>query len=421
MKINAKLTPLICLVLCLAIGQVKAASFDCGKAGTKVEKLICANTRLSELDDHLATQYGKVLAQAQDKTALKVEQIAWLNARNACPDRECVKQRYYFRLDALATLMAGTEARFIDSARMFDMARESPVTLGLPYGSTVTIESGEPPKAGASPTPPKHSQSQPDPAPPAQPAPPVKRAPVETQAKPLPPAPDYPVRVFAREADKAPAIRNLLARRTLHFSSRLLGKEPPFCANLQSALRAGQGLEFVEPVFTTQNPDDPRLERYRRCAIKEADISSDFKTRYSPAVMLGPATRKYVTNIKLFRFDADNNPANGLEEFFYGEKVCGREYSLEQQHVKARSVGTGYTQMDLKHCQHLDGTPADWSCTRRDGLSAIIRFEGRYYILSMAIYEKNFGVSISNLLANRKHKWNATACDWSTLSLSDLQ
>lgn len=408
-------------VLCLVISQVQAASFDCAKAGTKVEKQVCSDQHLSKLDDHLATQYGKVLALAQEKTALKAEQIAWLKARNACPDRECVKQRYYLRLDALATLMAGTEARFIDSARMFDMARESPVTLGLPDGSTVTIESGEPPKAGASSSPPKHSQSQPDPAPPAQLAPPVQLAQVETQAKPLPPAPDYPVRVFAREADKAPAIRNLLAGRTLHFNSLLLGKEPPFCTNLQSALRAGQGVEFVEPLFTTQNPDDPRLERYRRCAIKEEYFSSDFKTGYSAAQMLSPSTSKYVTNIKLFRLDADNNPANGLEEIFYGEQVCRREYFREQQHVKARSVGTSYAQMDLKRCRYLDGAPADWSCSLQDGLSAIIRYEDRYYILSMAIYEKNFGVSISNLLANRKHKWNATACDWSTLSLSDLQ
>jgi uncharacterized protein len=35
------------LVLCLAFGQAQAASFDCGKAGTKVETLACDDARLS--------------------------------------------------------------------------------------------------------------------------------------------------------------------------------------------------------------------------------------------------------------------------------------------------------------------------------------------------------------------------------------
>ncbi|MDD5391308.1 MAG: hypothetical protein PHD37_18375 [Gallionellaceae bacterium] len=41
------------LVVCLAVGQVQAASFDCAKAGTKVEKRICNNARLSKLDEAL--------------------------------------------------------------------------------------------------------------------------------------------------------------------------------------------------------------------------------------------------------------------------------------------------------------------------------------------------------------------------------
>ena len=36
---------------------VQAASFDCAKAGTKVEKLICGDAGLSKLDDELAAAY----------------------------------------------------------------------------------------------------------------------------------------------------------------------------------------------------------------------------------------------------------------------------------------------------------------------------------------------------------------------------
>lgn len=38
------------LVLCLVISQVQSASFDCAKASAKVEKLICADAELTELD-----------------------------------------------------------------------------------------------------------------------------------------------------------------------------------------------------------------------------------------------------------------------------------------------------------------------------------------------------------------------------------
>lgn len=38
-------------LLCLVAVPVQAASFDCGKAGTKVEKLVCADAELSKLDE----------------------------------------------------------------------------------------------------------------------------------------------------------------------------------------------------------------------------------------------------------------------------------------------------------------------------------------------------------------------------------
>ncbi|MDP2832527.1 MAG: lysozyme inhibitor LprI family protein [Pseudomonadota bacterium] len=499
------------LLAWLVLGQAQAASFDCGKAGTKVEKLICADQQLSEMDNHLAEQYALALGQAKDKVAIKAEQIAWLKERNGCPDRECVRQHYYRRLDALATRVAGGPARFIDSARMFEMAKKSPVTLTLPGGGSITIESGGKPPEAVPPLTSAEQSREPlrvasfdcgkakaqvekivcadpvlsdldgklaalyayerglgdianlkaeqkawlrernrcrdaacintayekqitrlTPAPAAAPAPPANLAPATTPVpessppvpmptpvrpaaqppKPFPKLPELPVRSFTREADKAAAINKILAGHTLHYSTPE-GKEPPFCSRLQVALRAGQGVGFVEPEFTTQDVNDPRLARYRRCAIKEEEISSDFKIKYSPADMLGNGA--FLANLKLFRFDADNNPANGLEEFLYGESTSNPEHFLKLEHYLSRKVMTGYSQMDFKRCKHLDGAPADWSSPLADGLSAIIRFENRYYILSMSIYETgNAHIQIWNLRPNKKHKWDAYACLWST-------
>ena len=42
------------LLLIAVAGPASAASFDCGKARTKVEKLICADPQLSRQDSDLA-------------------------------------------------------------------------------------------------------------------------------------------------------------------------------------------------------------------------------------------------------------------------------------------------------------------------------------------------------------------------------
>ncbi len=62
----------------------EAASFDCKKAGTAVEKLICSDAHLSSADEDIAALYkelrGKLSTSAKD--ALKAEQRAWLKTRN---------------------------------------------------------------------------------------------------------------------------------------------------------------------------------------------------------------------------------------------------------------------------------------------------------------------------------------------------
>jgi uncharacterized protein YecT (DUF1311 family) len=74
---------------------VIAAGFDCGKASTVVEKMICADQRLSALDGKLAQLYASALAGAEDPDALRGEQRAWLQkARNRCRDQECLAQAY---------------------------------------------------------------------------------------------------------------------------------------------------------------------------------------------------------------------------------------------------------------------------------------------------------------------------------------
>jgi uncharacterized protein YecT (DUF1311 family) len=84
-----------------------AASFDCAKASTAVEKLICADEKLSVLDDQLTTAYKTASETATDKSALKAQQKDWLKKkRNSCKDAECITKVYQTRIEELAKPIA---------------------------------------------------------------------------------------------------------------------------------------------------------------------------------------------------------------------------------------------------------------------------------------------------------------------------
>lgn len=90
-----------------------AASFDCAKATTKVEKMICQDAALSKLDEEMTQMYKRALASVTapdnplskpgDRGWLKQEQIGWLKyTRNACITAECLKQAYGSQIIKLA-------------------------------------------------------------------------------------------------------------------------------------------------------------------------------------------------------------------------------------------------------------------------------------------------------------------------------
>jgi uncharacterized protein len=91
----------ICLVW---MPYVRSASFDCAKAKTKIEKQICSNTKLSELDDKLTAPYNKVLAQSPVPEDTKEQQREWVKgSRNTCKDADCLEQAYTSRISDLQT------------------------------------------------------------------------------------------------------------------------------------------------------------------------------------------------------------------------------------------------------------------------------------------------------------------------------
>ncbi|HTY26122.1 MAG TPA: lysozyme inhibitor LprI family protein, partial [Desulfomonilaceae bacterium] len=95
----------------LVPGICSAASFDCSRATTPVEKLICADDGLSQLDESLSKTYKEVLLSAPDPAGLKQEQVKWLReVRNRCTERACLEKEYRNRLATLEELLTGMKA-----------------------------------------------------------------------------------------------------------------------------------------------------------------------------------------------------------------------------------------------------------------------------------------------------------------------
>lgn len=80
-----------------------AASFDCAKAQSKIEHLICDNPEISKLDEDLSKAYSSALGKSEDKQTTVKEQRQWLNEhRNACSDTACLKAIYISRVSKLS-------------------------------------------------------------------------------------------------------------------------------------------------------------------------------------------------------------------------------------------------------------------------------------------------------------------------------
>ena len=89
------------VTLLLMANTACAASFDCAKATTKVEKMICANAELSKLDEELSKTYGEAIKNKPDKVLLQVQQRLWLKERNLCKDIACLRNDYQKRIARL--------------------------------------------------------------------------------------------------------------------------------------------------------------------------------------------------------------------------------------------------------------------------------------------------------------------------------
>lgn len=81
----------------------RGPSFDCAKAATNVELMVCDDQELSDLDVRLADAYRLARQSGQDRLAVKRDQVEWLrNVLGRCEDSQCVRDAYVARIQALS-------------------------------------------------------------------------------------------------------------------------------------------------------------------------------------------------------------------------------------------------------------------------------------------------------------------------------
>ena len=81
-----------------------AVDFSCRDASNAAERAICADARLSQLDDRMATVYGRLwsVSDHRSRLALRDRQRRFLDSRNACGwNTGCIRGAYLDQISVL--------------------------------------------------------------------------------------------------------------------------------------------------------------------------------------------------------------------------------------------------------------------------------------------------------------------------------
>lgn len=109
----------------LIYGNAHAASFDCAKAQSGVEQLVCGNPKLSQLDDALSESYKIALQDKATAGQVRKEQRRWLKDLGTCPNAECVEWSYTGRTIELQNLNARTALTRLQSQNKAEQDRKA--------------------------------------------------------------------------------------------------------------------------------------------------------------------------------------------------------------------------------------------------------------------------------------------------------
>lgn len=95
---------LLCSLLVSIAPYASAASYDCAKANSVAEKMVCSNPELNRFDEVLSENYHKLLESSGKKNDIedeKVKQRNWIKTKEECSDLACLRRSYIQRNDEI--------------------------------------------------------------------------------------------------------------------------------------------------------------------------------------------------------------------------------------------------------------------------------------------------------------------------------
>ena len=354
----------------LSLGMpVQAASFDCAKAASKVEHLICGDAELSKLDkklvkalgdaytaslskldDELGKLYQRTLGKANEeqRQQLIFEQKHWLKyTRNLCQDITCLKLAYWSRQAALATFFE-------------------------------------------------------------------------------PKSPQY-----VHEADKAEAIKQVLATTQLELI-RGATNVPNFCPRMLDDLKQMKDIRFVDPVVQTQSYEDPALDKWKQYCGAKPPLHFSRGCLPNIAANLPESKEGFAESLaecdvgfglppfKVYEL-APIESTDKSRVIFYSDDAYG-PMNLDWRKPLLGGGFAGFYQIDPSKCEQVErtapsggaaiGASIDADERNRKNYNSIIEYKKQYYFFVLRSYlSSRWWLDIETITPFRAK--NQKSCTWS--------
>lgn len=134
---------LIFIVKCLIV-NTWAASFDCSKSKTPIEKMICSDKTLSDLDEELNAAYKSLLDSVCSSSDVTKEQKKWLTQTRAqCQSKDCLGKAYIDRIQELNSIKKAKWVKFHDAKLKVEFMYPNYLTVAPDYSSNSIAIVGE--------------------------------------------------------------------------------------------------------------------------------------------------------------------------------------------------------------------------------------------------------------------------------------
>jgi uncharacterized protein len=135
---------LVLFIFCIAyslVGQVAGAvSFNCEKAQSAIEKMICSDESLSAVDSELAKVFSALKTHIADKSSIVSDQRNWLKVvRDKCETVVCLQEAYQARSGYLSRLNARLQLAGKESQKC-EVATPKQTKSGCKIGTVVCVE-----------------------------------------------------------------------------------------------------------------------------------------------------------------------------------------------------------------------------------------------------------------------------------------